>query len=453
MPQALPTGRERRVPNQRERCQLGYDLLRTLLGRAGRGDLLKQLDGVDDVDDVLRFQPAYVPLLLNAAWELRGEAKFAELFLHAETGVPVQTRDEPIAPCGRTFNEVIRAHLYGAARLYFLRLEKDWAEARAREERRRWQREQDKKRATLGGRLAVGLQELAGKPRTFDPDDFRPDYESFGLYEALKPHLEHEWQFRLVPLYARLSTRQAQAYDDLIQFFRTPKDLEVAVKVRSEEISMARGYARAHAETLLGIEPASLSRGPGRASRDEDPAEAARKRDAALKEERRIFDLLLTRHLDCLEILKGMGAGADAALRRLTRIFGEDVWPVLRDDEQRTNALNCPDPFVKVLGTSCRAVPPALATILGQIQDRVLTRDILTMALERFPREELEVYLSDPERRPIWNQLPAKFNNNYNYQPDAPKDSGNAKNRENLKMVCEGIFTSLAKGHVEKVAG
>lgn len=449
MPQPLPTGRERRIPNQRERCQLGYDLLRTLLGRAGRDDLLKQLDGLDNVDDVLRFQPAYVPLLLNAAWELRGEAKFSELFLNAETGIPVQTRDEPIAPCGRTFNEVMRAHLYGAARLYFLRLEKDWAEARAREERRRWEREVEKKRATLGGRLAVGLKELTGKPKDFDPDEFRPDYEGFGLYEAIKPHLEHEWQFRLVPLYARLSTRQAQAYDDLIQFFRTPKDLEVALRVRSEEISMARGYARAHAETLMGIEPMSQRRN----AKDDNPAETAARRDAALKEERRVFDLLLTHHVECLDILKGMSAGADGALRRLTKIFGEEAWAVLRDEEQRTNALNCPDPIVKVLGTSCRAVPPALATILGQIQDRVLMRDILTMALERFPRPELEVYLADPERRPIWNQLPAKFNNNYNYQPDAPKDSGNAKNRENLRMVCEGIFTSLAKGHVEKVAG
>lgn len=449
MPKSFPDGRDRRIPNQRERCQLGYDLLRTLLGRAGQGDLLKQLDGLDDIDDVLRFQPAYVPLLLNAAWELRSEAKFTDLFLHAETGAPVQTRDDPIAPCGRTFNEVMQAHLYGAARLYFLRLEKDWAEARAREERRRWNRETEKKRATLGGRLAVGLKELAGKPKEFHANDFRPDYEGYGLYEALKPHLEHEWQFRLVPLYARLSTRQAQAYDDLIQFFRTPKELEVALRVRSEEISMARGYARAHAETLMGIEPMSQRRN----AKDDDPAETAAKRAAALKEERRIFDLLLTYHVDALGILNGMGSGADGALRRLTRIFGEDAWTVLKDEVQRTNALNCPDPIVKVLGTSCRAVPPALATILGQLQDRILMRDILAMALERFERDELEVYLSDPERRPIWNQLPAKFNNNYNYQPDAPKDSGNAKNRENLKMVCEGIFTSLAKGHVEKVAG
>lgn len=442
-----PTGRDRRIPNQRERCQLGYDLLRKLLARSDRADLLKQLEGLDDVDDVLRFQPAYIPLLLNAAWELRSDSKFSNLFLNAETGKLVDSRDEPIAPCGRTFNQVMQAHLYGAARLYFQRLEKDWAAARAREEQRRWKVAQDKKRATLTGRLAVGLKELAGAPKAFDPNDFREDYEGFGLYEALKPHLQYEWQFRLVPLYARLSTRQAMAYDELIQFFRTPRELEVALKVRSEDVSMARGYSRAHAEALLGIEPGRTRR----SGSDEDPAEAAARREQAFKEERRVFDHLLTRHLDCLEPLKAMGSGADAALRRLTRIFRDDVWSVLRDETQLRNAMNCPDHFVAVIGPSCRAMPPEIATILGQIQDRVLARDILRLAMERFPRNELEAYLSDPDRKPIWNQLPAKFNNNYNYQPDAPRDSSNAKNFENLSMVCDGIFTSLKKGHVEKV--
>lgn len=442
-----PRGHERRIPNQRERCQIGYNLLRQLLGRSDRSDLLRQLDGLDDVDDVLRFQPAYIPLLLNAAWELRGEVKFADLFLNAETGQPVQARDEPIAPCGRTFNDVMQSHLFGAARLYFLRLEKDWAAARAREEQRRWKAQQAKKRATLGGRLSVGLKELTTKPKEFDPEDYRADYEGFGLYEALKPHLEHDWQFRLVPLYARLSTRQAQAYDELIQFFRTPKEMEAALLVRSEDVSMARGYSRAHAEALQGIQPSTNRRPPP----DEDPAEAAARRSAALKDERRVFDQLLTRNLDCLEILKTMGTGAEGSLRRLTTIFREDVWAVVRNETALRNALNCPDYIVAVLGPLCRAMPPEIATILGQIQNRILTRDLLTLAKDRFPPKELETYLSDPDRKPIWNQLPAKFNNNYNYQPDAPNDSGSAKNHENLSMVCEGIFTSLKTGHVEKV--
>ncbi|MFA7430899.1 MAG: hypothetical protein WCZ23_12135 [Rhodospirillaceae bacterium] len=439
-------GRERRIPNQRERCQLGYNLLRELLRRSDSAHLLDQLDGLDDVDDVLRFQPAFIPVLLNAAWELRGEAKFADLFLNAETRQPVQTRDEPIHPCGRTFNEVMQSHLYGAARLYFLRLEKDWAAARAREEQRRWKKAQDKKRGTLTGRLSEGIKELAGKTKEFNAEDYRADYEGFGLYEAIKPHLEHEWQFRLIPLYARLSTRQAQAYDDLIQYFRTPKEMEAALLVRSEDVSMARGYARIHAEALQGID--SSNRRP---SPTDDQVEIAAKRAAALKDERRVFDLLLTRHLDCLEVLKGMGNNADSALRRLTKIFRDDVWSVVRDETQLRNALNCPDYIVAVIGPSCRGMPPEIGTILGQIQNRILTRDLLTLAAERFTRADLERYMSDPERKPIWNQLPAKFNNNYNYQPDAPRESSNAKNFENLQMVCEGIFTSLTTGHVEKL--
>lgn len=445
-PTSAKTGRERRIPQQRERCQTGFDLLRSLLDRAGRGDILEKLKGLEGVDDVLRHQPAFLPVLLNAAWELRVEPRFSDLFRNGETGEIVQARDEPIAPCGRTYAHIVQSHLYGAARLYFERLEKDWAAKRAREAEKKWKKQQASKRSTLTGRLTEGLRDLTGAPRSFDLQDFRADYSGFGLYEALKPHLSEEWQFRLVPLYARMTTRQAQAFDDLILYFRTPDELELALSLGTEDVSRARQCARTYAEAFLNI---SISGYGHRPRPDDDPEEMAARRDAALKEERRVFDLLLTRFVHCLEPLKEMGSKAETVLRRLTPVFGEEVWSLVADDKALTNAINCPDFLLSVLGVSCRALPPEIGAALGQIQDRILTRDLLEMAMERFPRDELERYLADPKRKVIWNQLPAKFNNSYSYQPDAPSDNATVKNHENLRMVAEGIFTSLQKGTPE----
>ena len=140
------SGAERRTPRLREQVQIAYDLLCDLLGRAGYEGLLAQLKGLDTVNEVLRHRPEIVPLLQKAAWELRHEKKFSQLFLNQETGAVVEDRDEPIAPCGRTFAEVEQAHLYGSARLFFDRLEVEFATRQARDAEREWKKEQAKKR-------------------------------------------------------------------------------------------------------------------------------------------------------------------------------------------------------------------------------------------------------------------------------------------------------------------
>lgn len=441
------SGRERRIPRLREQVQQAYDLLRDLLGRAGYDRLLAQLEGLDAVDDVLRQRPESIPLLQKAAWELRHEKKFSQLFLNAETGAVVETKDEPIAPCGRTFAQVEQAHLYGSARLFFDRLETAFARKRAREEKQEWKQEQTrKKNSGLAGRLAHSLRELTTDAPTFDPDDYRADYPGYGLYDVLKPHLNHDWQFHLIPLYARLQTRQAEALDELLTFFTDPRELEQVVNLSSEDIAQARGFARAYAEAVNGVS----IHGRGRSNaRDMDAEAEAARRATAQKDERRLFDLLLTQYVGALGPLREAGGGAEGIVRRLAPIFREDIFALFEDGQALQNAINCPDFILKILGTSTRACPPRVSQALNQIQDKAVTRDLLTMAVESLPAEELEEYMADPKRLPIWNGLPAKFNNNYRYQADAPSESSTLRNKENLRMVADGLFDTLRTGRVE----
>lgn len=446
-------GKERRVPRLREQCQKGFDTLRVLLTRAGHGALLDPIKDIVEVDEVLRRHPEVIPPMLTAAWELRQEKLFAELFRHKETGELVTDRNQPIAPCGRTYNEVIQAHLYGAARLYLERLEKRWARSRARQAEVEYKEAREQERQTFGGRLLGSLKELASDQPTFSAEQFREEYPGYGMYNRIKPLLNSVEQFRLIPLYGKLQTRQVDALGDLLGYFTNERDLEALVRLNAEDIGQARSFARAFAEAKLGV---SLNAGRMAANRSKttDPdkeAEEAAKRAELPKEERRMFDLLLTRYLDCLPALKGAGTGAESTIRRLTPIFGDDVFALFRDETLLSNAINCPEFILKIIGISARMMSQPVAQSLNHIQNKDITRDLLGLALETFPRAEFEAHISDPDRFPIWNALPAKFNNKYNYQADAPDDASSLRNYENLTTVCDGIFECLRTGRVDKL--
>lgn len=449
-----PQGRDRRVPRLREQCQEGYELLTPLMERAGYGSIVEPLKSLETVDDVLRRHPEVVSTLLTAAWELRSEKQFCHLFKHKDSGEIVDSKDDPIAPCGRTFNEVVLAHLYGAARLYLDRLEKRWAVTQARQAENEYRQAQERKRKTLTGRLFGGLKELAVEQPTFSADDYRADYPSYGLYDRIKPYLTSIDQFRLIPLYGKLQTRQIDALGDLLSFFTQKRDLEALARLSAEDIAQVKGFSRAFAETKLGVSANAgrMGNSRGKSHDPEQEAEDAAKRAKLPQEERRMFDLLLTRYLDCLPALKDAGNGAETIIRRLTPIFGEDVFTLFRSPLDLQNAINCPDFMLKIVGTSARKMAPQVAESLSHIQNKDITRDILNLAMQTFPRDELEAYMSDESRRPVWFSLPAKFNNNYNYQADAPGDSNTLRNYENLTTVCEGIFESLRTGRFDNLS-
>ena len=172
------------------------------------------------VDDVLREQPAHVARLLDIAWELRLDAGFPPPVPAHRNDRSGDRRDQPIAPCDLTYDQIMRAHLHGSARLMFEHRERRWAERRARKERarRRERRAEEANRKGLHGRLVGSVRTILdgaeGEP--LDPEAFRASYPGHGLYLVLKPHLKESWQFAFIEHYARFGTAQARALGHLI---------------------------------------------------------------------------------------------------------------------------------------------------------------------------------------------------------------------------------------------
>ena len=455
-PPAQGGGGERRAcPELRQQAQKGYEVLLALLEKAGHSEFIDKLGNRRRVDDVLGELPEVVPSLLDMVWELRDSPQFRPFFQAAGGGGTVSDRETPIAPCGRTFAEVVRAHLMGAARIYMDRLEKAWAVKEAKREAARHAKEEARERKSLGGRLSQATRKLISGDPTFEPADFREKYPGHGVYMLIKPYLREEWQFTMVRAYARLRTRQAEALGSLITFFKTPEELEPVLALKSADISVVRGVARAFAEVRNGVGMASAtSAKPGPNSRSKISAAEQRRLDemepaiAAL--ESRTFEALVTEHSTGLETILKQGASVDTLVRRLTPVFGDEVWRLFAEPDRLRNVLNVPEHVAPALGRLSQHVPPAISRMIEQISNRELGRDLMVFAAEELGEDTFAAYLNDEERLKIWQAIPGKFNNSFNYQPDALPGQGSVRNAEDLRMVCAGLFESLRKGLLEK---
>ncbi|EKV27541.1 hypothetical protein C882_1387 [Caenispirillum salinarum AK4] len=452
-PSSASAGSERRAcPELRQRAQKGYEALFKLLEKAGRQDFIQSLGERRRVDDVLGDLPETVPALLNMVWELRESPQFRPFFLAKDGGgeAVVQDRQTPIAPCGRTYNEVMRAHLMGATRIYLDRMERAWAEKEAKREAKRHAKEEAQERKSIGGRISVATRKLISGEKTFDAREFREYYPGHGVYLIIKPHLREEWQFSMVRAYARLRAAQAEALGGLLRFFRTPEELEPVLALKSADISVLRGVSRAYAETRLGVPVAK----PGQ--RGKITQAQQRKLDEMEPEiaalESRTFESLVTEHATGLKEVLKQGANVDATIRRLTPIFGDGLWTLFDEPERLRNVMNVPEHVAPALGHLTQHIPPPVSRVLEQINNRELGRDIMVFAAEEFPDEETFARIcNDPKRLKIWQTIPAKFNNSFNYQADAQSGQGSIKNAEDLRMVCAGLFESLRKGELEKL--
>lgn len=449
---ASAADKERRIcPELRIQAQKGYEVLLDLLEKAGHADFIEKLGNRRRVDDVLADLPEAVPALLDMGWELRDSPKFRPLFQAQDGGGTVQDRTTPVAPCGRTFDEVVRAHLMGATRIYLDRLERAWAEKEAKREAKRHAKEEAEERKSLGGRLSVATRKLISGDPTFDARDFRDRYPGHGVYGIIKPYLREEWQFSMVRAYGRLRTKQAEALGSLLTFFKTPEELEPVLALKSADISVVRGVARAFAEVKLGVRD-----GTGGKSRSKTSAAEQRKLDemepqiAAL--EMSTFEDLVTHHSKGLETILKQGASVDGLVRRLTPIFGDEVWLLFGEPHRLRNVMNVPEHVAPALGRLTQHVPPQISRMIEQIANRELGRDLMVFAAEEFGEDDFARFLNDEERLKIWQAIPGKFNNSFNYQPDAMAGQGSVRNAEDLRMVCAGLFESLRQGQLEKFA-
>lgn len=446
------SARDRRVsPELRPAVQTGFDRLLTILHKAGRREFTDPLDGLSRVDDVLRTQPKIVPRLFDLGWELRTTPEFRELFLGPDQDQPVTQRDQPIAPCGLSYDQIMRAHLFGSARLVFEHRERRWAERRARREldRRREQRAEEAKRRGLQGRLVGSMRTLldGGESEQPDPEPHRASYPGHGLYLVLKPHLRETWQFDFLDLYARLGTAQARTLGHLISRVHSRRRIESFIGLSEDDIALVRTTCRAFAEARLHLK---LDHGPRwQMSRQDQKAQSEAETQVATIESI-VFDTLLLDHFAAVEAIRELKARAPQVVKRLTPVFGDDLWSVMDHPQALENARHVPDHLLPILGPLSQHCPPDISTILGQIRDRALARDLMGIARETLPDEVLSRYLADPERKPIWNSIPTKFNNAFPYQRDA-MSGGSLNNIDSLRTVATAIFHSLQLGHVENL--
>lgn len=444
-----PEGRgesdRRSAPSLRPRAQAAFELLLRSLRKAGRTDVLEMVGGLDRVDDVLRERPASVPTLLELAWQLRDVAEFSPYFQRADGHSTVTDRDQPIAPCNRSYDQVVRAHLHGAARLLFERRERAWAERRARAAR-----EQRRQRKGQGGglqsRLMAPLKTMLDGEGDLDPDEFRAEYPGYGLFSVLKPSLREPWQFAVLETYARLGTPQARAFGHLLSRVRSAEMLDTLVNLSVDDVGLIRTVCRTFIEVRQNIK---LDKAP----RWQLSTEAREANDAAEKQisahEDAVFETVVLKHTAALPLIRELGINiAPDVVRRLTPVFGDEVWDLLTHPDDLENARAMPDHLLPVLGPVSRHVPPDISIMLSQIKDRALAKDLMAFAREAFPDDELARYLSDTARRPIWNALPSKFNNAFRYQRDA-QSGGSLRNSDDLRVVSTGIFQSLRLGKLE----
>lgn len=168
--------------------------------------------------------------------------------------------------------------------------------------------------------------------------------------------------------------------------------------------------------------------------------------------ESRTFESLVTEHAAGLaEVLK-QGANVDDTIRRLTPVFGDGIWKLFDEPHRLRNVMNVPEHVAPALGALTQHIPPALSRVLEQVNNRELGRDIMIFASEEFDDEETFAEIcNDEQRLKIWQTIPAKFNNSFNYQADAQPGQGNIKNADDLRTVCAGLFESLRKGELEKL--
>jgi len=421
--------------------QAGLDRLREVLGKAGHAEALDRLNGLSKMDDVLRDQPALVPVLLTMAWGVRSTPAFAPLFMGLDERAVVDRRDAPILPCELSLDQVQRALLLGAARFACERREKAWCVKRARQEKDRQRMERQTQGRGLHKRLMAPLKTMLDGDEDMPPGRFRTEYPGYGLYEVLKPVLTEGWQFAFVELYARFTTPQARAVAALIPQMKTRERVQWLLAMSADDVAVIRTICRDYATMTLGLDEAAEN-SPSAGEDSRDPRQIGQRVSGV---ETKAFETVMVAYPAAVDTMRTMGLGTMAVIRRLAPVFGADIWAVMGDEEALNNARTVPDHLLSILGPVSRYIPPEVSQILTSIRDQTLACDLMSLARETFDDESLGTYLGDPDRRSLWNALPQKFNNAYRYQRDASADDG-VRNLDDLRTVAGALFRSLERG-------
>lgn len=434
--QAAP---ERRgSPVFRQRAQEAYELLRGMIKEQGGADIADGLKDKPMVEDVMRLQPEMVGALLDSSWQLRSHDLLAPYFQSADDGeTAVESRDQPIAPCGRTFESTIQAHLFGAARLYMKRQENEWV------------REKVSKPETLGkdavGGLGNAVRRLFGMNLKVNEEVVRSTYPGFGLYETIKPFLLHSEQFRYVSEYANLSTKGAAIIGDIFEDLRSTAALKVACTISPDGLMNARACASAYAESEVYAAAADEDEGKdGGRKRHINELRRDKELTAEIKTRTaRVFAEILNDHVESIAFVERHKAGAEAVVRSLAPHFQEETWAVLAEEGAVENVINCPPTVAKLLGRDSRYVDVRLSVFIMQLQYPDIGRDIIKMLSKALEPDDFHKALQDDAAIKVWETVPGIFNNTFKYQHDAKGADKSIKNFKELLVEAAPVVKEI----------
>lgn len=435
-PNTQPAQERRGSPVFRQRAQEAYEILRTMIHEQGGSDIAEELADKPMVEDIMRAQPEMVGALLVSAWQLRKHESLAPYFKSADDeGEIVEDHEEPIAPCARTYESTIQAHLYGAARLYMNRQENIWVRDKVSDPN-------SLSKDAVGG-VGNALRRLVGMKIKVNEDVVRAKYPGRGLYETIKPYLMHADQFKYITDYANLSTKCASVIGDIFEDLRSSSALKVACTVSPDGLMNARGCAFAYAETEVFAEAQEEAQDGTRKRhinalrRDKELAAEIKTRTA------RVFADILNNHVECIDFVERHKAGAEAVVRSLAPHFQEETWSVLAEEGAVENVINCPATVAKLLGRDSRYVDVQVSVYISQLQYPDIGRDIIKMLQKTLEPDDFHKVLQDKAAIKVWETVPGLFNNTFKYQHDAKGADKTIKNFKELLVEAAPVIKEM----------
>lgn len=325
----------------REISQSGFDALLVALTANDLGPLVTSLRGMGKVEDVMRKSPAMVGLLISMAWKLRATPTLTPFFQACGEGA-VTLETDPIAPCGRSFQDIRKSHLLGTARLYFAQQSK----ASKTTPSRGWVH---KLLAAFSRKSKLGQAKATGE---------------LVSYATIKPQLLHHGQFALIPCYAQLPQRQAALLGCLLPAVTSTQALTQMSKIEAGNLKTLVRVAQVFASTVLGIPRLT----------DQYMSVALPLTGGAVVA---VDDLvaghalngLLSEYCDVIDVVAQNEEAAINLVKRLAVCGGVDVWAGFRNTETANNIRFCPEPIAQILGAQAGFMHDAVSASLANAKN------------------------------------------------------------------------------------
>lgn len=384
-------GGERRVNKPvREAAQKWFDALREhLAGDAAQTDVTERLKTWKTIEDLMADRPALLPAIFTMAWRLRDQPAFVDLFKSAD-GKPVEDTTKPIAPSGKSYDDIVLAQLQGAMRVYCYRQEQAWLAIEK-------ERHKPTGLATVGW-LAPVLKLLK------KPDDQLANYQQRGLYLTVKPFLRHTSQFALIEAMATLPTSIASILSRTIVGLNNDASIRNLGALESRKCKFVTELAFLLAKTLVDETAAAKAAGmpppaPGFAPEPvpENSAEIAGRALSHLA-------------VDGLHLAKATILHRDHARAVVTKMsapMGYTLWGLFADGDAVANIAACPAPLAKIIGAEAARAQKKSSDAINSLPSPAHIEAAITALYAAGGREGLAAWITSPNCVSAWGRLAA----------------------------------------------